>query len=50
MRLPIIGNLFSSKDFQRSESELVIIVTPYIVKPVHPKQLATPIDNLAVRG
>ncbi len=48
MRLPIIGNLFSSKDFQRSESELVIIVTPYIVKPVHPKQLATPIDNLAV--
>lgn len=48
MRLPILGNLFSSKDFQRSESELVIIVTPYIVKPVHPDQLATPIDNLAV--
>jgi len=48
MRLPILGNLFSSKDFQRSESELVIIVTPYIVKPVNPNQLATPIDNLAV--
>ena len=48
MRLPIIGNLFSSKDFQRSESELVIIVTPYIVRPVHPNQLATPIDNLAI--
>ena len=36
MRLPILGNLFSSKDFQRSETELVIIVTPYIVQPVHP--------------
>ena len=48
MRIPILGNLFSSKDFQRAESELVIIVTPYIVKPVGPNQLATPIDNLAV--
>ncbi len=48
MRLPILGNLFSSKDFQRSETELVIIVTPYIVKPVHVNNLATPIDNLAV--
>jgi len=48
MRLPIIGNLFASKDFQRAESELVIIVTPYIVKPVHASKLATPIDNLAI--
>ena len=48
MRLPILGNLFSSKDFQRSETELVIIVTPYIVKPVHVSNLATPVDNLAV--
>lgn len=48
MRLPIIGNLFASKDFQRAESELVIIVTPYIVKPVHVSKLASPIDNLAV--
>ena len=47
-RLPILGALFSSRDFQRSESELVIIVTPYLVRPVSPSKLATPIDNLAV--
>ena len=47
-RLPVIGSLFSSRDFQRSESELVIIVTPYLVRPVATSKLATPIDNLAV--
>ncbi|MBU6475793.1 MAG: pilus assembly protein N-terminal domain-containing protein [Alphaproteobacteria bacterium] len=31
--LPIIGQLFKSKSFARNESELVIIVTPYLVKP-----------------
>lgn len=31
--LPIIGELFKSKSFQRNESELVILVTPYIVQP-----------------
>ncbi len=31
--LPIIGQLFKSKSFSRNESELVIIVTPYLVKP-----------------
>jgi pilus assembly protein CpaC len=47
-RLPILGALFSSRDFQRSETELVIIVTPYLVRPVSPSKLATPIDNLAI--
>ncbi len=37
--VPIIGALFKSNDFQRGESELVIIVTPYIVKPA-PSALA----------
>lgn len=32
--LPILGTLFRSDSFQRNETELVIIVTPYIVKPV----------------
>jgi len=32
--VPVLGALFRSLNFQRSESELVIIVTPYIVKPV----------------
>ena len=31
--LPVIGALFKSNDFQRGESELVIIVTPYLVQP-----------------
>lgn len=31
--LPIIGELFKSKSFQRGESELVFLVTPYIVEP-----------------
>ena len=34
--IPILGRLFSSTDFQRSESELVIIVTPYLVEPTEP--------------
>lgn len=31
--LPILGNLFKSKSFKRDESELIILVTPYIVEP-----------------
>ena len=45
--LPILGTLFRSRDFQSSLTELVIIVTPYIVNPVNEKQLVTPIDRLA---
>ncbi|WP_309087445.1 type II and III secretion system protein family protein [Phenylobacterium sp.] len=41
--IPVLGQLFRSKDFQKSESELVIIVTPYLVKPSRQK-LATPED------
>jgi pilus assembly protein CpaC len=41
--LPIIGPLFRSDSFQRNESELVIIVTPFIVRPVRdPAALHTP--------
>src|SRR5207237_9418478 len=39
--LPIIGARFRSTKFQRQETELVIIVTPYLVRPVS-GQLATP--------
>ena len=42
--LPILGALFQSDRFQRSETELVIIVTPYIVRPVDADQLRTPLD------
>jgi pilus assembly protein CpaC len=45
--LPILGNLFKSKRFQRSETELVILITPYIVEPVSERTLATPLDPAA---
>lgn len=45
-KLPILGSLFSSKDFLDRETELMMIVTPYIVKPTSPKKLAQPDDNL----
>lgn len=40
--LPIIGALLRSSDFQRNESELVIIVTPHLVKPAPAGSLAAP--------
>lgn len=44
--LPVIGALFKSNDFQRRESELVIIVTPYIVQPApSPQALRLPTDG-----
>jgi pilus assembly protein CpaC len=42
--IPVLGALFRSTKFQRDETELVIIVTPYLVKPVS-TQLATPTDG-----
>lgn len=45
--LPILGTLFRSRDFIKRETELVVIVTPYLVKPVAQKQLAKPLDGLA---
>ncbi len=45
-KLPVLGPLFTSKSYQRRETDLVIIVTPYLVKPIDPsKKLATPTDG-----
>ena len=44
--VPILGALFRSRDFQQNQSELVIIVTPYVVNPVNEQQLAMPTDGL----
>lgn len=45
-RLPVIGPLFSSKAYQRRETDLVIIVTPHLVKPIDPsKKVRTPADQ-----
>lgn len=47
MNLPVLGSLFRSRDYQREETELMIIVTPYIAKPVKGKKLARPDDGFA---
>ncbi len=49
-QLPIIGTLFRSKDFVRSETELVIIATPYLVRPVARNELSRPDDNFNPEG
>jgi pilus assembly protein CpaC len=43
--VPIIGALARSSEFNRQETELVIIVTPYLVKPAPAGALITPADN-----
>lgn len=43
--VPILGNLFKSESFQRGETELVIIVTPYLVKPVNAGDIKLPTDG-----
>ncbi|MCB2009100.1 MAG: type II and III secretion system protein family protein [Geminicoccaceae bacterium] len=43
--LPVLGPLFRSTSFQRSESELVIIVTPYLVRPVRENELRDPTEQ-----
>jgi len=40
--VPVLGTLFRSRDFQNEETELVIIITPFIVDPVSRDQLTTP--------
>jgi pilus assembly protein CpaC len=45
MNLPILGAAFRSRDFLREESELLIIVTPYIAKAVNPNEVARPDDG-----
>jgi len=43
--MPVLGALFRSRDFQNDETEMVVIVTPYTVKPTNRRDLALPIDN-----
>lgn len=45
--VPVLGALFRSTAYQNDQTELVILVTPYIVKPVDdPTLLATPLDGM----
>jgi pilus assembly protein CpaC len=43
--LPILGALFRSNSFRRNETELVIVVTPYLVRPVNAGEIALPTDG-----
>ena len=47
MDLPILGALFRSRDYQRNETELLIVVTPYLVKAVNVKAIPRPDDGFA---
>jgi pilus assembly protein CpaC len=44
--LPILGSLFRSRDYLNGETELVVIITPYIVDPTRAQDLQTPADGL----
>lgn len=45
--VPVLGTLFRSRDYIKEETELVVIVTPYMVKPVARQKLVRPDDGLA---
>ncbi len=47
-KLPILGSIFSSKDFLSEQTELLMIVTAYLVKPTSPQALSQPGDNLVM--
>lgn len=44
-KLPILGSLFQSRDFLNEETELVVIITPYLVDPTQKEKLRTPSDG-----
>lgn len=48
--IPILGNLFRSRSFRRGETELVIVVTPYLVKPVNANDIKLPTDGFRASG
>jgi pilus assembly protein CpaC len=45
MNTPVIGSLFRSRDFVNNQTELVVIVTPYLVRPTSPDRIHTPADG-----
>lgn len=47
MDLPVLGPLFRSNSFQRNETELVVILSAYVVRPLEQPGLATPNDGFA---
>src|SRR5207302_1850829 len=47
MQVPILGALFKSRDFVNRQTELAVIVTPYVVRAVAQKDLSRPDDGFA---
>ena len=50
MELPVLGTLFKSREYLNQKTELAVIVTPYIVHPVTPKELSRPTDGYVDAG
>jgi pilus assembly protein CpaC len=48
--VPVLGTLLTSRDFLNDETELVVIVEPYLVNATTPDRLQTPVDGLQVAG
>ncbi|ABD06492.1 type II and III secretion system protein [Rhodopseudomonas palustris HaA2] len=46
-QIPILGTLFRSRDYINRQSELMVLVTPYVVRAVAPKDLSRPDDGFA---
>jgi pilus assembly protein CpaC len=47
MQLPILGTLFRSRDYVNNQTELMVLVTPYVVRAVAQKDLSRPDDGFA---
>jgi pilus assembly protein CpaC len=47
MRLPVLGSLFRSRDYVNNQTELMVLVTPYVVRAVAQKDLSRPDDGFA---
>jgi pilus assembly protein CpaC len=47
MELPVLGPLFKSNDYINQQTELMVLVTPYVVRAVAPKDLSRPDDGFA---
>jgi pilus assembly protein CpaC len=45
--IPGLGTLFRSQEFQKGETELLILVTPHLAKPLLPSEIQLPTDNYA---
>jgi pilus assembly protein CpaC len=46
-QLPVLGQLFRSQDFVKNETELMVLVTPYVVRAVAQRELSRPDDGFA---